>query len=150
MINGPTSRVSNFLPYSRSQCLQLMYSDFNLSPDDSRGGPHSLLSQEEFHSNLRSNVTGLSNSCTKLSLLFCSPSSPPSLNETGTICSKVENATLGLTSTYYQCKTEWGKPEAASLILLSLSLFLQVNVIIKMLRDLSSIFLKESQVSVIY
>lgn len=78
-------------------------------PDNSRGYAHTALSLDEFHSNLRSNVSGLSDACTKLSMLFSSPQTPPSLNETGIICLMVENATLCLTSTCCQCKVEWGE-----------------------------------------
>ncbi|XP_019850703.1 PREDICTED: cyclin-D1-binding protein 1 homolog [Amphimedon queenslandica] len=77
--------------------------------NNSKGFAHAALSLGEFHSNLRSNVSSLSDACTKLSMLFSSPQTPPSLNETGIICLMVENATLCLTSTCCQCKVEWGK-----------------------------------------
>lgn len=50
----------------------------------------------------------VSDLCTKLSVFF-SRAPCPSSEETGVLCTKVENATLNLTSIYCQVNTEWGK-----------------------------------------
>lgn len=69
---------------------------------------HASLSFHDFHQRLCTSTRAVSDSCTKLSVLFSRPPCPSS-EETGILCTKVENATLNLTSTYCQINTEWGK-----------------------------------------
>jgi predicted DNA-binding protein len=78
-----------------------------ITRNDALSNQTSILLFQEYQQRLLASFQNVSNSCTKLSVMFIRPPSPK-LNETGVLCSKIETATLNLASTFFQYKLEWG------------------------------------------